>query len=263
MGYVDEAGPEGAPEFNNSPQTVADLTRLRNLAIERGNLFKGTTSQRAAWASDGFAAEGHVWVDTTLDSLYLYAGGGWVLLVRPGGMYVVPPDSVTGSGASIGAAGQVVLSGVPASTTIQIRGIFSSLFRHYRIYTRASSKIATGYVLSGLIGSSAVAGTSYSWTRSGMIAGVTIAANQAIVLGNFGDPVFGDAGTISSSVMDIFSPNAAEPTQIISHLDYLGGSTGIVTFGANLNSSDQLTGLQIVTPAGGTTSAEIRIFGIA
>lgn len=77
MGYIDGAGPEGSPQFNNSPQTVADFNRLRDLVVQRGNSFKGSTSLREAWSNNGYAAEGHLWYDTTLDLYFSYDGAGW------------------------------------------------------------------------------------------------------------------------------------------------------------------------------------------
>lgn len=99
MGYIDEAGPEGSPEFNNSPQTTADLNRLRDLAVLRGNSFKGTTTERGEWVADGHATEGHSWYDATTKTLYMHNGSGWSPVYRKRATYTPTLTGITvGSG---------------------------------------------------------------------------------------------------------------------------------------------------------------------
>jgi len=76
MGFTNGTGPEGSPTFNNTPQTVTDLTRLRDLIIERGNGFKGTTTQRNALTA-GQMYEGMSWFDTTLGVELVRRGSEW------------------------------------------------------------------------------------------------------------------------------------------------------------------------------------------
>ncbi|MFF2274220.1 hypothetical protein ACFVTX_18240 [Agromyces sp. NPDC058136] len=78
MGYVDGAGAEGAPQFNTTPQTVADLNRLRDLVVQRGNRLKGTTAQRNALAG-AILVDGLEFYDQTDKRTYVYAAGGWVV----------------------------------------------------------------------------------------------------------------------------------------------------------------------------------------
>jgi hypothetical protein len=251
----------GSPRFpeTDAPQTGADYEEVADYAVFRGNTLKGTATEMNDF---DYPIEGMLWSNTTDGDVYRYDGSSWVLLARVGGMYRITPDSVTGSGVTIGSEGEVILTATPALTSIQIRGVFSSLFRHYRIYTKSTAKVGAGYTLAGVVGTSAIGGTSYSRTKSGMVSGVTIAANQDTGQATFGDPMFGSAGSVSTSVMDVMSPNAAEATQILSQIGLLGGATGIEIVSSNLNSTDQLTGLQIVCPGSGTTTAEIRIFGV-
>jgi len=77
MGFTNGTGPEGLPIFNKNPQTVPDLTRLRDLIRERGNRFKGTTGERDAFTNAGFAVEGHEWFDTTMGCLLIRRGSAW------------------------------------------------------------------------------------------------------------------------------------------------------------------------------------------
>ncbi|MEV4735569.1 MULTISPECIES: hypothetical protein [unclassified Microbacterium] len=77
MGYTEGIGPEGTPDFNVTPQTRNDLQRLRNLVIQRGNRFKGTTNERNAFTDAGFAVEGQEWFDTTMGCLLIRRGTAW------------------------------------------------------------------------------------------------------------------------------------------------------------------------------------------
>lgn len=102
MGYTNGAGPEGSPQFNNTPQTVADLNRERDLIVERGNSRKGTASQRTALT----VVNGQSFMDSTDSNLYAGIGGSWVPIagnpvlgvlghssgVTPGGSEVLRKD---------------------------------------------------------------------------------------------------------------------------------------------------------------------------
>jgi hypothetical protein len=260
-----QAGQEDAPAFPEEDALAigADLEEVARYAKLRGNMLKGTTAERTAWVASYPTVEGVMWSDTTTDLLYRSTGaGGWAL--APGGMYRITPGSVSGTGVSIGAGGEVILSGVAASTTLQLRDIFSSTFRHYRVISKATSKVtAAAYNVTGIVGTTPITSANYSRTRTGMVLGAAIANNQDVAQTNFGEAWLADGnGTQAASTMDIFSPNLPESTQIITHASLLGTAVGVILFASNLNTSDQLTGLQIVTPPGGTTTAEIRVYGV-
>lgn len=81
-----QSGYEDAPAFPEEDGLAAgaDSEELARYAMRRGNSFKGTTAQRNAWVTDGFAREGHQWYDTTLDAQYVHNGSGFVVAtVRP------------------------------------------------------------------------------------------------------------------------------------------------------------------------------------
>ncbi len=176
---------------------------------------------------------------------------------------VMVPDAVTGAGVSIGAAGQIILTNVAASTTIQIRGVFTSAFRNYRAVAQFTAKPAdAAAAVQGIVGSTPAGGTSYSFARQAYVGGARSDA-QGVTQTRFAEGFIPILGTLGGGVADILAPNAPEPTYMIAQHNHLGGFTGITNLAAGLNSTDQLTGLQIVTPSGGTTSGEIRIYGVS
>jgi hypothetical protein len=74
-----QPGFEDAPAFpeEDAPAAGADLEEVARYAMRRGNFFKGTTAQRNAWVTDGYAREGHAWYDTTLNREFRHNGTGW------------------------------------------------------------------------------------------------------------------------------------------------------------------------------------------
>lgn len=76
MGSTPGAGPEGTPQFNNTPTTTADFNALRDLVVKRGNVRKGTTTERNAVTGDELA-DGLMFWDKTLKTLFVVDGGLW------------------------------------------------------------------------------------------------------------------------------------------------------------------------------------------
>jgi hypothetical protein len=78
MGYTNGTGSEGTPTFNATPQTVADLTRLRDLIIKRGNSYKGTAALRTSIpAGELYTGMSYFETDTLREYTYLGATIGW------------------------------------------------------------------------------------------------------------------------------------------------------------------------------------------
>lgn len=77
MGFTNGTGPQGSPTFNNTPQTVADLTRLRDLVLQRGTRLIGTTTERNTFSNAGYAVEGMRWYDTTMKAELIRIGADW------------------------------------------------------------------------------------------------------------------------------------------------------------------------------------------
>lgn len=72
-------GTNGEPVWasGDAPSIAASFNELSAFALERGGLFRGTTAQRNALSTAGYAKEGDHWFDTTTDLLYAYTGAAW------------------------------------------------------------------------------------------------------------------------------------------------------------------------------------------
>jgi hypothetical protein len=194
-------------------------------------------------------------------TLWRRLGGLWV--TNEGGMYLIRPASVTGAGVTIGANGSVVFTNVAPGTVVQILGIFSSRFRNYEtraIWTAKNANVDCP--VRGLVGTTPVTSGTHSRAQQFLIAGAR-ADSQATGMTDFGSILTPYWGTIGVSHTRWFSPNAAVQTYTISDWTVLGGTTGVGTLTSNLNSSDQLTGLQITMGAGSPYSGEISFYGLA
>jgi hypothetical protein len=62
---------------------VNDLTRLRDLIVERGRSLEGSASERAAWDASGYSTDGQTWFDTGTSETLLRVGGTWKVLAGP------------------------------------------------------------------------------------------------------------------------------------------------------------------------------------
>jgi len=84
---VDSREAAGNPYFdaNSADDQAADLTELGRYALFRGGLMRGTTAEREAFSTAGYAGEGDHWDDTTLDVLYRWSGSTWVAVKARGG----------------------------------------------------------------------------------------------------------------------------------------------------------------------------------
>lgn len=188
---------------------------------------------------------------------YRRAGASWVPAAG-----AVTPTAVSGAGVSIGASGQVLLTSVPESTIVQIRGVFSGAFRNYSVVARFTGKPSAAATMNGIVGATVAGGSAHSFSRQSYVGGGRGDA-QGVTQGNFAEGIIPINGSLGGSRTDILGPNAAEATYVISQHAHLGGFAGVTNLSASLNSADQLTGLQIATAAGGVTSGEIFIYGTA
>jgi len=78
----------GAPEYDSAdaPDTAVNPTEVAAFAAARGNVPKGTTAERTAFA---FKEDGAYWSDTDDDSLYRWNGSAWDLVWRDSGWVTV------------------------------------------------------------------------------------------------------------------------------------------------------------------------------
>lgn len=111
-----QPGQEGAPAFpeEDAPALGVDLEEVARYAKDRGNILKGTTTQRNAFAD---AVEGVLWSNTTTDSIDRYTGSAWVTILGPS-VPVAGPGSQTDYGTS---ETQIVTASVPVISGQQYR----------------------------------------------------------------------------------------------------------------------------------------------
>lgn len=241
----------------------AALATTTDTAI--GNVANALRGLASAIPAAG--VEGRTYYATDTDRSWFDTGATWIS--NDSGSYLIRPTAVAGTGVTIAANGAIVLTAVPAGSTIRIEGIFSSRFKNYQIRvnmpTKQSVAFGGGAMVQGLIGSAPVGGTSYSWARNGYVGGARVDA-QATAQGNFGEAFVLPQGSVGSSVIDVLAPNSVEPTFINSQHLAVGGVTASLTHSAALNDGpgfSQLTGLQVGLPAGPTWTGEVRIYGMS
>lgn len=73
-------GTAGEPRWasGDAPSLSATFNELSEFALKRGNMLKGTTAQRTAFSSAGYAVEGDQWRDTTLKTTFVFESGVWL-----------------------------------------------------------------------------------------------------------------------------------------------------------------------------------------
>lgn len=77
MGYTAAGGPKGLGQFNNTPQTVADLNKLRDLIAERGNYMGSLTEGERDAIPSATEYAGLLIFNSTTNQLEMYDGSGW------------------------------------------------------------------------------------------------------------------------------------------------------------------------------------------
>lgn len=258
MGFTLDAF--GKPVYTSTPtQTVPDLQGGADFARDFAWVREGTRDERLALPS-AKTPDGMLFTETDYGWVWLRRGGAWRLLFSEGGKHKVVPAAVSGTNVTVSANGTVQLTGTPGSAAVQILGVFSSLFKHYEVEAVFTAKPSAASTVQGTIGASVVTAATHSRSQSGFVAGAR-SDSQATAQSNFGEAFLPQAGTAGSATAKILSPNAAEPTFILSQTAHLGGVTGVVNASAALNSSDQLTGLQL-NLASGTWTGQISFYGV-
>lgn len=235
-----------------SMDTVQEaLTNLR----EENLSLAGLESERPT-----FGISGRTWYSTDTGRHWFDTGVAWIS--NDPGSYLIRPGAVTGAGVSISANGGVVLSGTPSGEVVQIRDIFFSRFRNYRVEASFSSKPSGVSLVQGLVGATVVTAATHSRALQSFVAGAR-SDIQTVSATTFGEVFVPSLGTAGGGTADILAPNVAEPTFMLSQLVLVGGTTGVLNSSATLNGTQQLTGLQIALAAGAPWTGEIRIYGYA
>ena len=238
---------------NGAPNTLMQTYQMT--AMQGGIVPFRTKAELDLWTNP-LAGQ----VARTLDDgrLYERVGASWLSVLRG----QIRPGAVSGAGASIAADGAVVFTAVPASTVVQIRDIFTAKFSHYRLVGMISAKPAAGYSVRGIVGTTPIATALYTRSVSGYQFGARADA-AASAATDFGEPLWIGNGSGGGFELSVLNPNVATSTVLLGQAASYGGTTtGVQNYGGALIATDKLTGLQIAMPPGGTTTGEIRIYGV-
>lgn len=85
-------GTAGEPQWgNDAPSLAATFNELSAFAVKRGNMLKGTTAERTAFSSAGYAKEGDQFRDTTLKTTFVYQSSTWVDVASDTGWQTLTP----------------------------------------------------------------------------------------------------------------------------------------------------------------------------
>lgn len=116
-------GANGQPKWatGDAPSLAASFNELADYALRRGGRIVGTTTERNAFSTAGYAREGDEWDDTTLDIVYRWSGSTWVGLTAPKRSFTPTITGITGASLNAVwsmAGGLVTVSGQLASTKL-------------------------------------------------------------------------------------------------------------------------------------------------
>ena len=238
---------------------TTDTFRLAQLA--RNQQYRGTA---AGIGSVSSPLRGDTYQET--DGSFLaweYNGTNWVN--GQNGMYRIRPSSVTGHASiTIDTDGSVIFNDVPAASVCNILGVFSSDFRNYKVIGHASSKPGASYSVRGLVGGVAVSSANHNQSIQSFQFNARSDVS-ALAQTGFGEIFFPGNGTSGSFETTFFSPQLAQPTMVLSKAGFLNGNTavGVLDMTSGLSTNDQLTGIQITLPTGGTFTGRLTVYGLA
>lgn len=190
--------------------------------------------------------------------LWKYDGSNWI--TNEGGMYLVRPASVSGTGVSIGADGSVVFTAV-GTVNADILGVFSSRFRNYKVISQWTAKPGIGIDMQFLTGATPVTSADHFLSCQILANGtrqdsnINAATKLQNVLSLF-------SGSLGASAVDIIAPNEAVKTQVISTSTANGGVVANGFVAGGYEQAAQHTGVRVIVPAGSTTGT-MKIYGYA
>lgn len=92
-------GTAGEPQWasGDAPSLSATFNEIAAYALFRGGRMVGTTAERNAFSTAGYAREGDEWDDITLDIIYRWSGSTWVALTAPKRTYTPTITGITGA----------------------------------------------------------------------------------------------------------------------------------------------------------------------
>jgi len=173
------------------------------------------------------------------------------------GLVKITPTSVTGTGASIAANGDVVVTS--GSNSFVVNGIFSATYFSYRIMiSEYTSSFDAGIIVAM---GSAIGGTSHNWAGPSFNAS-TMTQGGATSTTNWDIGIVASVGLTSGCAMDIYNPFTVSETTFNSlSVDSRGSFEGRIRAGG-VSGNTSYTGMAFATNTGANfTSVRVSVYG--
>lgn len=265
--------PGGGATGAITPDEVVDIDRVNanmdaiDAAIEVLDDFRvaqdGRNQQYRGVAANIGSVSGMVRGDTYQETdgdfrFWRYDGTNW--LSSEGGMFLIRPASVSGTGLSI-VNGSVVCTAMPTAGG-HVEGVFSSRFRNYLIVSDGTFNVASALQLQLRVGGSTAAGASdyinqYIYANG---AAAVITAQNSIALFSLS----GVGGFRMSGTQHLYKPGIAVETEYTSECASVNGATVAHSrIGATHIQPTAYTGFTLTTTSSGIFTGQLRIYGIA
>jgi hypothetical protein len=175
-----------------------------------------------------------------------------------GSVQLIPTSVAVGSGSStVNGNGQVSFSG---ASSISLNGVFTSTYSNYKILTTstASAGFEIAYLRLRASGSDATGGN-YAWQKLGA-SGSSTFPSRATSQTTY-EIGYTRSGSLASWCLEIFSPNIAETTKMMSFQSDPVSGTPELFFNVGVHSlSTAYDGITFY-PGSGTMTGNISIYG--
>jgi hypothetical protein len=173
------------------------------------------------------------------------------------GLIKITPTSVTGTGASIAANGDVVV--ISGSNSFVVNGIFNATYLSYRIMISEYTASTDAGIIVAM--GSAIGGTSHNWAGPSFSA-TTMTQGGATATTNWDIGIVAGAGLTSGCAMDIYNPFTVSETSFNSlSVDSRGSFQGRIRVGG-VSGNTSYTGMAFATNTGANfTSVRVSVYG--
>ena len=195
--------------------------------------------------------EGQMIYETDTDLTYVYGGSAW--------------QQVAG-GTAVGNSGLVYVTTATATsgTSINLTSVFSSTYDNYRVLV-SSYRAGSGAGITVQLGTGSATTTGYYWGGiylSAYTATPTVAAHGGANVSNFETAIIADASNDGGGNIDIYSPNLARNTMIVSQpIDgRVASGTPRLPYSGYQSATTQFTSLHISCSAG-FSNVVVTVYG--
>lgn len=191
-------------------------------------------------------------IDTNAN--YRYNGTDWRR--SEGGLVLIKPSSVAGTGVTMSSSGKITFT---AGTAINVNGCFTTDFDNYRVMLNipTTSAVANFSVRMRAAGVDSLA-TVYSMQR--FVSSSTTTSSSQLVNQNVW-PDFGVGNRErQAAIMDLFSPQLPEFTLISAKVMSMSSNRGFMEQAGSFEATTQFDGFSVLN-SGGTLTGTMMIYG--